>query len=188
MELIRKLGTRINKNGNLESWGLFLCPDCLQEVEKQLSNGLKQKFCGCTKGQTKTKLYHCWEGVKQRVLNTNKNNYKNYGGRGITICNEWLEFIPFRDWALSNGYAEGLRINRIFNDGNYEPSNCEWITQKENNRKKGSNKIKNIEMADEIRYLHKIKKYKRKELAKKYKVSIFTINGIIYNNIWKKND
>src|SRR3990167_10090542 len=180
MKRIRKLPTRLNKNGTPESWAIFWCDPCLQEVEKPLSDGKKCKSCGCTKikhGEISTKLYRVWANMKQRVLNPNHKSYKDYGGRGITVCNEWLEFIPFRDWALSNGYAEGLRINRIFNDGNYEPSNCEWITQKENNRKKGSNKIKNIEMADEIRYLHKIKKYKRKELAKKYKVSIFTING-----------
>src|SRR3989304_7987456 len=88
------------------------------------------------------KLYFCWNGMKQRILNPKVHNYKDYGGRGITICDEWLEFIPFRDWALANGYQEDLQIDRINNNGNYSPENCRWIPQKENCRSRRGQKIK----------------------------------------------
>lgn len=85
-------------------------------------------------GESGTKLNRKWKKMKERCYNTNCERYKNYGGRGITVCEEWQGFIPFRDWALANGYEEGLSIDRINNDGNYEPSNCRWVTMAEQNR------------------------------------------------------
>ena len=70
--------------------------------------------------------------MKERCYNYSAINYKNYGGRGITICTEWLhDFKAFRDWALSHGYQEGLSIDRIDNDKGYSPDNCRWATAKE---------------------------------------------------------
>src|SRR3990172_12129500 len=119
-------------------------------------------------GGSYTKLYYVWSNMKQRILNPKDKGYKNYGGRGITICPEWTnDYIVFRDWTLSNGYAEGLQINRINNDGNYEPSNCNWITNKENQRNRRDTII-NLQIANEIRELEKTGKYLQKELAEKY--------------------
>ena len=151
MKLIKRLGCL----GTHYSFGLFLCPICLQEVIKLLQHGKVDKSCGCDRGQkqnqnrykhgeSKTKLYFVWLQMKQRCCNLKDFNFKNYGGRGITVCNEWTEsYIVFRDWSLNNGYAEGLQINRIENDGNYEPSNCNFVTAKENcnNRRKPIKKI-----------------------------------------------
>ena len=184
MKKIKNLGTKLNKKGMIESWGEFYCEACKRVVEKTLGNGTRQNYCGCTFGQTKTKIYSCWECMKQRCLNPNATNYPNYGGRGITICNEWLEFIPFRDWALNNGYQEGLEIDRRDTNGNYEPSNCRWVTRTENKLKQRRIKL-NLEKANEIRELYKTGNYTRKELADKYNVSIFNIDNIIYNKIWK---
>ena len=72
--------------------------------------------------------------MKQRCLNPNKHNYHRYGGRGIQVCKEWLRSAPFIEWALNNGYQDNLTIDRIDNDGNYEPSNCRWITNEENQK------------------------------------------------------
>lgn len=85
----------------------------------------------------RNKLYDVWVSMRQRCRNKNCPEYINYGARGITICEEWETFPAFEEWANSNGYAKGLSIDRINNDGNYEPSNCRWAdnyTQAANKR------------------------------------------------------
>jgi len=74
--------------------------------------------------------------MKRRCVNPNLKCYKYYGGRGITYCKEWQNFIPFMNWALSHGYRDDLTIDRIDVNGNYEPDNCRWATWKEQNRNK----------------------------------------------------
>lgn len=82
--------------------------------------------------------------MKQRCYNPKASNYRYYGGRGITICDEWQKYEPFHEWAMGNGYEEGLSIDRIDNDGNYEPSNCRWeepTTQIINQRTRNDNGV-----------------------------------------------
>ena len=90
-------------------------------------------------GLSNTRLYSIWTHMKQRCYNENKNSFENYGGKGITVCEEWRSsFINFYTWAISNGYKETLTIDRIDVEGNYEPSNCRWAdacTQQANTRK-----------------------------------------------------
>ena len=129
------------------------------------------------------RLYTIWVNMKQRILNSKNKAYKNYGGRGITICDEWLEFIPFRDWALSNGYAENLTIDRKDPNKSYYPKNCQWIIRKENSRKLRTNKI-NMQIANEIRELYATGKYTHQQLADKYNVSRRHIGNIINKMKW----
>lgn len=103
------------RNGNTQSCG------CLH----------KEKFNGYKHGHKHTKLYGVWCGMKARCQNPNSTSYKNYGGRGIKVCKEWQTFEPFYEWSIKNGYKEGLSIEREDVNGNYEPSNCHWATQKE---------------------------------------------------------
>ena len=108
-----------------------------------------QKSCGChrvdvgrqlgqrtTHGETGTPLHNCWHNIKLRCCDPNQPNYLLYGGRGITVCDEWKEsYEVFRDYALAHGYKPGLQIDRYpNNDGNYEPGNIRFVTCKENNR------------------------------------------------------
>jgi hypothetical protein len=84
----------------------------------------------------KSKVYNVWDAMIQRTTNPNNTAYKNYGGRGILVCNEWLESSVFIEWALNNGYKEGLEINRIDNNGNYNPDNCNFVDHFINNQNK----------------------------------------------------
>ncbi|AVM69756.1 hypothetical protein C3V36_11205 [Lachnospiraceae bacterium oral taxon 500] len=73
------------------------------------------------------RLYSIWKGMRSRCTNSKNKAYKNYGGRGITVCDEWLSYDNFYEWAMANGYDESLTIDRADNDENYEPSNCRWV-------------------------------------------------------------
>ena len=95
-------------------------------------------------------FYNSWQNIKARCLRKNHPKYLRYGGRGISICPEWLAIEGFAAWALSSGWSEGLSIDRIDNDGNYEPSNCRWISMSENSRRKRTTKI-SFEQAQIIR-------------------------------------
>ena len=192
MELIKEIESRRDAHGYIRRWGKFKCIICLQEIEKRLEIGLRDQSCGCNKDEHKTKhggyytkLYKVWVSMKQRILNPTTKFYKDYGGRGITICPEWTEsYIVFRDWSLSNGYQEGLEIDRKDTNGNYEPSNCRWVTHKENMRNRRNNKL-SLEKANEIRALYNSGYYTQKQLAEKYNVSRRLIGNIINSKIWK---
>lgn len=87
-------------------------------------------------------IYWAWKSMKQRCKNPNCKAYKNYGERGIKVCEEWEEFEPFLSWSLSNGYSKGLDLDRKDNDGDYTPDNCRWISREENiNNRRNTIKI-----------------------------------------------
>lgn len=135
--------------------GRWLCScDCGNTITAYTSN-LKRghtKSCGClhkdvmrevfgTHGESHTRLHNIWLCMKERCGNPNAANYHYYGGRGITVCDEWKSnYIAFRDWALANGYSSDLSIDRIDVNGDYEPSNCRWATSSQQNSNKRNSK------------------------------------------------
>lgn len=123
-------------------------------------------------GLTHSRLHNIWVSLKQRCYNINNQAYKNYGGRGIAVCNEWKnDFITFYNWAINNGYKEDLTIDRIDVNSNYYPENCRWITKAEQNRNYRRN----------VYVIYKNKKYCLKSLAEK-----FNINYKIFHKKYKK--
>ncbi|MEK6890865.1 MAG: hypothetical protein AABX03_01885 [Nanoarchaeota archaeon] len=202
MKLLKKLPSKYI-NGNCISYALLWCNGCNQEVERRGTSGLKALSCGCGQykhmqkrnnpnykhGENKTKIYKVWISMKQRCYDKNYKGYAYWGGRGITICPKWTDklngFINFRDWALNNGYADNLEIDRKNTNGNYEPSNCHFMTSKENQRNRRNNVIKSLEQANEIRELYKTGDYTQKELGEKFEVSQSIISKIICNKTWE---
>lgn len=92
-------------------------------------------------GMYGTRLYHIWNGLMGRCNNANNKDYKNYGGRGISVYEKWKVPNEFFEWALSNGYTDGLSLDRIDVNGDYSPDNCRWISMKKQQRNKRNNRV-----------------------------------------------
>lgn len=96
-------------------------------------------------GLSNTKLHRVWWGMIERCYKKHHKSFLEYGGRGVSVCDEWRsDFKNFYDWAIENGYKDGLTIDRINNNGNYEPTNCRWVTQSENARNRRTARIINF--------------------------------------------
>lgn len=143
----------IGQSGHQNKHILWKCRCDCGNVVDVLGLNLRRgntKSCGClavdelvervkTHGKHNTRIYRIYRNMKNRCYNPNVKSYNDYGGRGIKICEEWNGengFQNFYDWAIANGYTDELSIDRIDNDGNYEPSNCRWVTDERQARNK----------------------------------------------------
>lgn len=122
----------------------------------------------------KPSFYNSWQNMKGRCLRRTHPKYKQYGGRGISICKEWLSIEGFSSWALSSGWKEGLSIDRIDNNKNYNPENCRWISISENSRKKRTTKI-SFSDAQKIRQ-RAANGESEHDLAEEY--------GVVHGTVW----
>lgn len=144
LTVIKRVDDHIYNNGRKDIVYECIC-DCGNKKDVlavHLRSGHTQS-CGCKRaenvskmrfkhGGRDTRLYTIWKNMKSRCFNQNNRDYCLYGGRGISICDEWVNnYASFMDWALDNGYADCLSIDRLDVDGDYCPENCRWATQKE---------------------------------------------------------
>ena len=196
MKLIKEIGS-ILINGRKRKAGLFYCPLCKKEAIKGVEWGPKAKTCGCQIGWHlikhkcasrklgRKRIYKMWGNIKDRCYNNNAENYKMYGAKGVTLCDEWIEsFISFRDWALNNGYDDKLTIDRIEGSKGYSPDNCRFIPMLNNSIKNSTVKL-NFEIAEKIRSDYKNKVLTRFALAEKYNVTPVHITAITSYRVWK---
>lgn len=163
------------------------CGNVISVRTSSLKDG-NTKSCGCLKkdlvsqvnykhGQKGTRLYRIWGTMKKRCYYPKHKNYMNYGGRGITICEEWLGehgFENFASWALNNGYSDELTIDRIDNRKGYSPENCRWATatEQQNNRR------------NNVKYFYEGKSLSAKEWANTKGIPLRTLLNRLYIQKW----
>lgn len=199
MKLIKRLGRRVNPNskrGYDDEWGLFFCEVCGKEVVKCYHNGIRQKTYGCQKikhggcnGHKSSRLLQTWYSMKDRCYGNDPHHVRWYKDKGILVCDKWKDDFPaFRKWSLKNGYKNNLQIDRINNDGDYSPGNCQFLTPAENSRKRPNTKL-SLEKARKIRTLYKNGTHlSYREVGEKYGVVATTIMDVINNKIWKDQE
>lgn len=143
MKLVEDLGMLLpnERVSRKKRYGIYECPFCkvhFKTITADVKNGKATKCLSCARkvstnakhNDSKTRLYNIWCSMIDRVENKKSTSYEDYGGRGITICEEWRNnYLSFKKWALQNGYSNSLKIDRIDNDLGYFPNNCRWATQ-----------------------------------------------------------
>lgn len=166
----------LNKVEDNKTFWNCTCTLCGKQFIATNSTINKAIACGCLKGKTiykwqhhgNPKLYKKWNHMLSRCNNLKDISYQSYGGRGIQVSSEWRNYDRFYEWAMANGYDEGLEIDRIDVNGNYEPSNCRFVTNKQNRRNLRRTKY----------YIYNGEKLSLADIAEKL--------GVNYKTLWQQ--
>jgi len=187
---LEDLGHRFVGNRK-RKYSLYKCK-CGKEFEalNENVNVGNTSTCGCSRIginqkhglHNKSKLYGVWKSMRQRCRDVNLSAYKNYGGRGITVSDEWNDYSKFYEWSIYNGYKEGLEIDRTNNDGNYNPENCRFVTRTINARNRRNNKLDKVSVFHIKRFLKT--STLQEDIANIFGVSKSTICAINKEKIW----
>lgn len=180
----------VSENVGISGWGKVLnryrCPKCgsefiRSEIAIQLS-AMCNKCSSESRGSKKHPLYRTWVGMMKRCGDPKNGSYRRYGGRGIRVCEQWQSFDRFLLWSEISKWRNGLQIDRINNDGNYEPGNCRWATPKENIRNSSST----ILTVDDVRCIRMLcwSGLPYNQAAKLFPVSPCTVRAIMRFEIW----
>ncbi len=185
LTFIEKIKKPYGKDRINHIFGVFTC-DCGNSTEKHYKSVLNGKItsCGCDKVHKKrpilnnfhgTRIYRIWNKMKDRCTNPKNEYYHRYGGRGISICAEWVDSsMKFCNWAMANGYKDNLTIEREDVNKNYEPSNCKWIPKADQSK----NTCRTIKIN------HNGKTLCLKDWANELNLNYDTIKGRIYSRGW----
>ena len=166
----------------------LICQGCNKTLKRRSDKKHQSPFCRSCRGrETLTKhnesyarLYKIWQGIKERCNNPKSIGFHRYGGRGIAICNEWLIYENFANWAKQSGYAANLSIDRIDPDGFYEANNCRWVTPLEQSH----NRSAGLSWDDVYKIRELAPTLMHKEIAKMFNVSTANIGLVVRNKIW----
>lgn len=180
--------TALKRVGCKHHSALWLCKcDCgnFKEITASNLKGGTVRSCGCLSreirgkqlskfnhsraihGEYKSKLHNVWGGMIQRCTNPKQQYYHLYGGRGIKVCDEWRSYVVFRDWMISNGYKDGLTLDRIDPNGDYCPNNCRLVTMQEQQLNRRNN-VRFVYKGEVLTLSQLIKRYDLKHTAYYY--------------------
>lgn len=168
--------------------------ECGSELWVDRTALIKRKTPYCDKcrpsGRRNESLYHIYYGMKQRCYNPNNPRYKNYGGKGVKICDEWdSDYLAFREWAFQHGYEEnkGMSIDRLDESKGYNPDNCEWVSISENSRRGNIGKVKHIHSLEYIYAISpddkKIEIQNISDFSRKYNLSRSSVSAVIHGRL-----
>ena len=172
---------------------LVSCTKCGKTRYYYYSQLLKKSYKVCFKcrrgtyikhgeNRVNSPLYKTWGNIRWRCKDPDK--WSLYGGRGISMCKEWGNYLTFKQWSLENGYNRGLQIDRIDNTLGYFPENCRWVTAKEQNHNRRNVKL-SVKKAEEIRTFYRSGEYSQKKLGKIFGVCSSMISCVTRGKNWK---
>ena len=189
MKFIKDLGMLYANEDSKQKihYALYECPSCNNFYKMRMYDVKRRSTKSCRScsttvrktihGEYGTPLHSKWASMKQRCNDKNCKSYPNYGGRGITVCSDWDEYVNFRKWALSIGYKDGLQIDRIDNDSGYFPDNCRFVTQTTNAQNKRLLSVRNKSGYRGVCFINRDNIF----------VATIRANGKKHNLKWSKN-